>query len=86
MLVRREPGTEAEWHGLVLPESVRKTDHIVGVVVRGGPMAPYSEGQRVVMARTAGTGVALDGGDELAFVTEMDVLALVDDEPAGAAA
>lgn len=85
MLVRRDSAGEAEWHGLALPSSVKKTDHVIGTIVKVGPQAVLDPETRVVMNRGAGTAVALleGGAEEMALISNGDVLALLaEDEEA----
>lgn len=88
MLVRRDSAGEAEWHGLALPSSVKKTDHVAGTVVKVGPQAILAPGTRVVMNRGAGTAVALleGGAEEMALISSGDVLALLASPEEAAAA
>lgn len=77
MLVRREPGETAAYGGLILPDSVTEGEFVVAEVLRGGASAPYAEGQRVVTARRAGTGLAIQEDQEIAIISPLDVLALL---------
>jgi hypothetical protein len=87
MLVRRESAGEGEWHGIAIPASVKRTDHILGTIVKAGPAAPLPPGTRVVMSRGAGTAVALleGGAEEMAIISGGDVLALLPGEEVAAA-
>lgn len=86
MLVRREPGSDAEWNGLHLPASARRTSDIKGTVVAAGPESLYDAGTCIVMSRNSGTTIALMEGDaeELAIVSPIDVLAILPTEEVAA--
>lgn len=77
LLVRREPGNQTDYHGLVIPETARQSDNIAGVILRSGPEAIYEPGTRVVMARGSGTSLMLvSEREELALIQSLDVLAI----------
>lgn len=87
MLVRREPGNDAEWNGLHLPASARKASDIRGTILEVGLESLYEVGTQVIMSRNSGTTVALLEGnaEELAIVSPIDVLAILLSEYVGSA-